>query len=59
MLFRSLLGGMDPSCIDIVYDELDAVRHAVSGMSEGELLVVCAVDVQAVLHLMHALGARG
>jgi hypothetical protein len=37
---------------------MDAVRHAVERMTDGELLVIFAVDVPGVLELLRTMGAR-
>jgi cyanophycin synthetase len=50
--------GKSPESIEIVLDEMDAVRHAVERMTDGELLVIFAVDVPGVLELLRTMGAR-
>ena len=47
-------GGLSRDSIEIVHDELEAVQHALSLLQEGDLAVVTADDVPAVLDLVRA-----
>ena len=49
---------MAPHEIEEIFDEFDAVRHAVENMQDGELITVLAVDVPGVLELLRSMGAR-
>jgi len=45
-------GGLDPSAIEYLRDESDAVRHAISLLAPGDLLVVFADDVPETLRIV-------
>ncbi|HEX2780136.1 MAG TPA: Mur ligase family protein, partial [Gemmatimonadaceae bacterium] len=45
-------GGLDRAKTEIVFDELEAVRHAISLLADGEIAVVTVDDVPAVLDLV-------
>ncbi|HEX8848202.1 MAG TPA: cyanophycin synthetase [Gemmatimonadaceae bacterium] len=47
-------GGLSRDAIEIVHEELEAVQHALSLLEEGDLAVVTADDVPAVLDLVRA-----
>lgn len=52
-------GGMSADRIDIVYDEIDAIRAVVDRMEHHDLCVAFVNDVSAVIQELHRLGARG
>jgi cyanophycin synthetase len=53
-----LEGGMPESNIEQVLDEFEAVAHTVDRLDDGDLAVILVNDVQGVLELLRARGAR-
>ena len=51
-------GGMHAGSIELVFDEFEAVGHIVDRLDDGDLAIVLVNDVQGVLELLRARGAR-